>query len=138
MKNLLFMCVANSARSQIAEGLARKKLAGLARVESAGSVPTKINPWAVAALAEVGIDAAGQRSKAIADLPKAFIDGLDLVITLCAEEVCPVLPTTAKRIHWPLPDPAGKSGDAAEQIGRFRATREAITVKLDELIASLA
>ena len=104
---ILFMCVANSARSQLAEGLANSMLGTGYEIQSAGSEPSgKVQEWAIQALAESGIDASSYRSKAITDLPKDFLAELDYVITLCHEEVCPVLPTRAKRLQWPTPDPA--------------------------------
>ena len=104
---ILFLCVANSARSQLAEGLAKAMLGHKASIESAGSEPSGVvQPWAVQVLAEDGIDISKNTSKSIDDLPAEFIKSLDFVITLCAEEVCPVLITQAQRLHWPLPDPA--------------------------------
>jgi arsenate reductase len=132
MMNLLFMCVANSARSQLAEGLARAAFPE-ARVESAGSHPGKLNPAAVLVMKEVGIDISRQYSKSLEDLDPAFIQNLDYVITLCAEEVCPVILSGAKRLHWPLPDPASKDPlPETELLQRFRVARAAITQKLND------
>lgn len=100
---LLFLCVANSARSQMAEGLARSILGPEASVTSAGSAPSRVNPLAIEAMAELGIDISGQASKGVEEVP---LDEVDTVITLCAEEVCPVLPGTVRRLHWPIADPA--------------------------------
>jgi protein-tyrosine-phosphatase len=130
--NILFMCVANSARSQLAEGIARRLFGSQARIESAGSLPAGVSSFAVRALKEVGIDAAGHRSKGFHDLPADFTADLDFVITLCAEEVCPVVVSKAKRLHWPLPDPAGRGGTDEERLEGFRKTREAITARLTE------
>lgn len=127
---ILFMCVANSARSQLAEGLARRMFGSQAWVQSAGSAPSKVNPFAVKALEEVGISSANHRSKGFADLPASFRENLDYVVTLCAEEVCPVIEAKAKRLHWPLPDPAGQPGDEAAQLERFRATRDELLRRL--------
>ena len=89
--NILFLCVGNSARSQIAEGLAREILGKNHVIESAGSIPTgKINPNAVWAMNEIGIDISSQHSKSTEDHEKSFMDNLDFVITLYAEEVCPI------------------------------------------------
>ena len=90
MKRILFLCVANSARSQMAEGLARALLPDV-DVLSAGSQPTMVNPYAIEALAELGIDISTHRSKSVDEIAPA---NLDFVITLCAEEVCPVLSGT--------------------------------------------
>lgn len=122
---LLFLCVANSARSQMAEGLARALFGGAAHVHSAGSVPTRVNPHAIAAMAEAGIDISGQHSK-----PVHAIDAgaMDVVITLCADEVCPVLPGRVEQLHWPLPDPAAAPPEQAME--RFRAVRDEIRRRL--------
>jgi arsenate reductase len=128
--NILFMCVANSARSQIAEGLARKLLP-FARIESAGSEPRTLHPLATAVMAEIDIDISTQYSKSIDALDPSFIRTLDYVITLCQEEVCPRILTGAKKLHWPTPDPA--SSDPLPQdvmLQRFRAARDAIAKQL--------
>ncbi len=135
MTGLLFLCVANSARSQMAEGLARARFGARARVASAGSSPTAVNPLAVAALDEIGIDIRGQRSTGVDDVDPATVD---VVVTLCAEEVCPVLPGRARRLHWPMPDPAGASGSAAERLERFRSVRDEIARRLADLEAEVA
>ena len=83
---ILFMCVANSARSQLAEGLA-KQLFPEAEIESAGSNPGKLNPFAVRVMSEIGIDITENYSKSFDELPFNFKNGLDFVITLCAEGV---------------------------------------------------
>ncbi|RFF29252.1 arsenate reductase ArsC [Wenzhouxiangella sediminis] len=132
-QRILFLCVANSARSQMAEGLARKMLGDRAEVMSAGSQPTTVNPWAVKAMAEVGIDISGHHSKSVDEFDPAE---LDLVITLCAEEVCPALPAGVRHLHWPIPDPA--IGWDAERSGgnaleRFRQARDRIHDRLVEV-----
>jgi len=130
---ILFMCVANSARSQLAEGLARSLFGSDVEVQSAGSKPSHVNPFAVQVLQEVGIDISTQFSKSIADLAPGFVADLDYIITLCAEEVCPVLLTPkAKKLHWPIPDPAGHSERGAEaQRILFQDTRDDIQGKLE-------
>lgn len=128
--NILFMCVANSARSQLAEGLAREIFGMHAKVESAGSHPGKLNPFAVQAMREIGIDISKHWSKSTDDLSPGFIGQLDYVITLCAEEVCPMMVSKAQRLHWPLKDPAGDHGSEEEKLQRFRETRDLIKVRL--------
>jgi len=128
---ILFMCVANSARSQLAEAVAKQVLGGKAEIFSAGSRPTKLNPFAVRAIGEVGADFRSLWSKSVDDLPKEFVRDLDYVITLCAEEVCPVIISKAKKLHWPLPDPAGHEGSDDEQMTRFRNTRDEIRKRLE-------
>ena len=127
---ILFMCVANSARSQLAEGLARSLFPD-AEIQSAGSHPGKLNPFAVAVMKERGIDISRHFSKSIDDLSPQFLVTLDYVITLCAEEVCPVLVSKAKKLHWPFPDPATKEPlPEAETLKRFRDARDSISEKL--------
>lgn len=129
--NILFLCVANSARSQLAEGLARTLLGAKANVQSAGSVPSgQVNPLAVEAMREIGIDISSHTSKSIDDLDAEFLDKLDYVVTLCTEEVCPVLPGNAKKMHWPNPDPAGVEGSRDRQLAAFRTTRDAIAAQI--------
>jgi arsenate reductase len=123
---LLFLCVANSARSQMAEGLARHLYGDRAVVQSAGSAPTRVNPNAVAAMAELGIDIGGQQSRNVADVPAGTVD---TVITLCADEVCPVYPARIEKLHWPLPDPAGAPADQA--LDRFRDVRDQLRTRLE-------
>ncbi len=128
---ILFMCVANSARSQLAEGLARHLYRSRAQIKSAGSQPSMVNPFAVRTLNELGIDITRQFSKSVDDLSPEFVTNLDYVITLCAEEVCPILVSKAKMLHWPLPDPARKNGTEEEQIECFRTTRDEIKKRLE-------
>jgi arsenate reductase len=124
---LLFLCVANSARSQMAEGLARQIFGEKALVQSAGSTPSKVNPLAIAALAEVGVKADAQWSKSVSTIDPSTVD---TVITLCAEEVCPVFLGKARRIHWALPDPAGVQGDDQAKMDSFRSVRDEIKQRL--------
>jgi arsenate reductase len=128
--NLLFLCVANSARSQLAEALARRLLGPHFQILSAGSNPSRINPLAIDALKEIGINAESQFSKSVHQLPSQILENLNLVITLCEEEVCPPLPPGIERLHWPIPDPAIQSGSQEEQLNRFRVARDSIQEKL--------
>ena len=128
--NILFLCVANSARSQIAEGLARQIFGSKASIQSAGSQPGSVNPNAIQVLKEVGIDISGQHSKSVETIAS---DQLDLIITLCAEEVCPILPGKISKLHWPLPDPAGATGDGETILVKFRECRDQITQRLQNL-----
>ncbi|HXH04958.1 MAG TPA: arsenate reductase ArsC [Vicinamibacterales bacterium] len=126
--NILFLCVANSARSQMAEGLARRMFGERARVQSAGSAPYAVNPLAIRALAELGIDISHHRSKHVDEIDPASVE---VVITLCAEEVCPVFLGHAERIHWPLPDPSFAPGGDEERLARFREVRDEIARRLE-------
>ena len=123
--NILFLCVANSARSQMAEGLAKSMFGKEHNIQSAGSIPSgEVHPNAVIAMDDIGIDIRDQHSKSTDDLDKDFIDNLDFAITLCAEEVCPVLPTQAKSLHWMNEDPANKTYTEQQLESSFRNTRE--------------
>lgn len=137
MTRILFLCVANSARSQMAEGLARHLLGHGVLVSSAGSRPGTVNPYAIAAMAEIGIDITGHRSKSVDTIDPA---GLDIVVTLCAEEVCPVLPGRVRRLHWPIDDPASSDPalTADDFQARFRAARDAIRTRIETLPGLLA
>jgi thioredoxin type arsenate reductase len=127
---VLFLCVANSARSQMAEGLARASAPPGYRFWSAGSDPGALHPLAVAALAEVGVDISAQRAKAVAEIP---LEQVDTVVTLCAEEVCPLVPGQVRPLHWPLADPAKAVGSEADRLAAFRATREQLQALLPQL-----
>ncbi|MBP1770864.1 MAG: Arsenate reductase [Holophagaceae bacterium] len=130
-RSILFLCVANSARSQLAEGLARRQFPWLT-IQSAGSRPTGVNPYALEALAELGIDASAHTSKSVQDIDPASVD---LVITLCAEEVCPAFLGRAERLHWPIADPASADPSLTpeELRQRFRAARDEIRRRLEGL-----
>ncbi len=134
MKKILFLCVANAARSQMAEGLARHLFGEEAEVLSAGSMPSKLNPLAVTAMAELGIDISSHYSKAVSELDAA---SFDLVITLCADEVCPVLPGKVQRLHWPIGDPAGVDPALGPEkaLATFRTARDQILQRLKVLYA---
>jgi len=129
-RGLLFLCVANSARSQMAEGIARSLAPAGVEVFSAGSSPGRLNPLAVAALAEIGIDISGHRSKGIPEIPA---DRVQAVVTLCAEEVCPVWLGPVHRVHWGLPDPAAAEGDDAARVQAFRDVRDELVRRLGRL-----
>jgi arsenate reductase len=133
-RHLLFLCVANSARSQMAEGIARSLAPKGVRVSSAGSVPSRVNPFAIRALGEIGIEASGQRSKGIDELRAAEGPGVDTVITLCAEEVCPVWLGQAHRLHWALPDPAAAVGSDDAILDSFRDVRDELSRRLSALL----
>ncbi len=130
-KGVLFLCVANSARSQMAEGLARAAFDDRIPVQSAGSHPAAVNPLALRALAELGIDISQQRSKSVDAIDP---DTVDLVVTLCADEVCPVFLGRARRIHWPLPDPAAAAGSDEERMTQCREVRDEISRRLPSLL----
>jgi protein-tyrosine-phosphatase len=128
-KHILFLCVANSARSQMAEGIARSLAPAWVRVSSAGSRPTSVRPEAVEALREIGIDISAHRSRSVAEVDAS----VDAVVTLCAEEVCPVWLGRAHRVHWGLPDPAVVVGEARLQA--FRDVRDELQRRLGVVFA---
>ncbi len=132
-KSILFLCTHNSARSQMAEGLARKlrdDTGADVAIWSAGTEARVVHPLAIQAMSEVGIDISGQRSKALAEVPS----DLDYVITLCGEaaEKCPVFPARTKTMHWGLPDPSIAEGSQADRLIVFRKVRGQISRKLEE------
>jgi arsenate reductase len=132
-RRVLFLCVANSARSQMAEGIARSLAPASIKISSAGSRPSRLNPFAVKALAEIGIDISKQHSKSVEDIPPGDVDA---VVTLCAEEVCPVFLGKALRVHWGLPDPAGAGNTDEEQLEAFRNVRDELRRRLARVFSS--
>jgi arsenate reductase len=124
---ILFLCVANSARSQMAEGLARRLSPEGVDVFSAGSEPSQVNPLAVEAMQLVGVDLSEHESKGVDDVP---LDEVDLVITLCAEEVCPTLPGKVTKEHWPHDDPAAAEGTHSERLAEFARVRNQLDRKI--------
>lgn len=125
----MFLCVANSARSQMAEGLARHRFGDRVRVQSAGSNATRVNPYAIAVMREVGIDLSTHRSKSVDTIDPRTVT---TVITLCAEEVCPAFLGGARRLHWPVEDPASDDPSLTPEamLARFRIARDAIDARL--------
>ncbi|MFN8672566.1 MAG: arsenate reductase ArsC [Candidatus Sericytochromatia bacterium] len=132
--NILFLCVANSARSQMAEGLAKNILGNNYHIQSAGSKPSFVNPYAIKALAELDIDISKQESKSVESIKP---NSIDLVITLCAEEVCPTFLGKTKKLNWALTDPANPSLSDEEQMNLFREIRNQIKNRLDILKRAL-
>ena len=131
--DLLFLCVANSARSQMAEGWARQLAPPGVGVHSAGSEPGSLNPFALRAMAEVGIDLSSHFSKPISAVP---LERVCKIITLCGEEVCPVVPLDVERLHWPLHDPASAEGDDEAVLAAFRRVRDEIHKRIEQLFAN--
>jgi phosphate transport system protein len=131
---VLFLCVRNSARSQIAEAWAEKLFPVGVRIWSAGSDPgDEVDPHAVRAMQEAGIDISRARPKSIADIPMGDVD---TVITLCSEESCPVLPGDLFRESWPMPDPAEAGGTEDEILDAFRLTRDKLRRRIEALRTS--
>lgn len=126
-KNILFVCVANAARSQMAEGLARSMAPPSVNVYSAGSLPWGVHPLSIEAMAEISIDISDQRSKSFDAVP---LDRMDALITLCAEEDCPWVDTQGPRLHWALTDPGGSMGTEKDRLDAFRKTRDELAGRL--------
>ena len=126
-KGVLFLCVANSSRSQMAEGFARSMAPSNVNVLSAGSEPATVNPFAVRAMAEVDIDLSSHASTSVQDVDAAMVD---VVVTLCAEEVCPVFLGEATRLHWPHEDPAAVTGSDEDKLASFRRVRDQIRERI--------
>lgn len=128
MKKVLFVCVENSCRSQIAEGLARNLGKGVIEAYSAGSRPSgKVNPDAIMVMKEVGIDISGNCSKGFKDLEE---EKFDYAVTLGCGDTCPLV-SAGKHIEWNIVDPKDKGLDF------FRKTREEIRGKIINLLGEL-
>jgi len=130
--DILFLCVANSARSQMAEGLARAMAPTGVKVYSAGSAPGRLNPYAVQVMREIGIDISAHDAKPIDAIPQ---DRIGTVITLCTEEACPIFPGEVRRHHWPFDDPAAATGSEHDILNSFRRVRDDIRQKLAAFFA---
>jgi len=137
MKKIMFLCTANSCRSQMAEGFAKEYGKGIVEVYSAGLMAAGIQQRAIAVMKEIDIDISKQQSKKIdADLLRK----MDIVITLCghAEETCPWTPPAIRRIHWPIQDPVGTVGTEEQIMKEFRRARDEIKGKVQELMKDIA
>jgi arsenate reductase len=117
----------------MAEALARAVSPPAVEIFSAGSAPTALNPYAAAVMAEIGIDMSAHRSKSVDDVPK---ERIGTVITLCAEEVCPVFPGPVTKLHWPFEDPAAAVGTDDEVRAVFRRVRDQIRVAVDDFFGA--
>lgn len=129
---VLFVCVHNSARSQMAEELLRKAAGDRFEAESAGLEPGTLNPYAVAALREEGIDISGKKTVSAFDLLKRG-RYYSYVITVCDEtsaETCPIFPGCRERFHWSFPDPSKFTGTDEEIMEQVREVRDSIKEKI--------
>ncbi|NCO18495.1 MAG: arsenate reductase ArsC [Gammaproteobacteria bacterium] len=133
-RRILFLCVANSARSQMAEGLAREMFGQGWEIASAGAQPSRVRPQAIEAMAEIGIDISHHRSKSIDEFE---LESFDLIVTLCGEDACPVVPAGVELQHWPIDDPVSDDPSISNETlrARFRGARDAIRARLSELAA---
>ena len=130
---VLFLCVHNSARSQMAEGLLRARAGERFEVHSAGNVATEVRPLAIRAMAEIGIDISGQRSKSATEYAG---QRFDYAITVCddATEACPYFPGATTQVHWRFDDPTAAAGSDDQQLDLFRRVRDEIGAQIDEFI----
>jgi len=133
---VLILCTANSARSQMGEGLLREIAGDTMDVYSAGSAPSTVNPFAIKAMDARGIDITGHTSDSL----QIYLDKeFDYVITVCdnAAESCPIFPGPAERIHWGFPDPAGVEGDDDDILKSFINVRDGLEEKFNEWVKTL-
>ena len=138
-RRVLFICVHNSARSQIAEAWLKRLYGDRFEVESAGLEPGTINPLAIEVMREVGVDISQNRTQSVFDLVKAG-RLYAYVITVCDEanaERCPIFAGITRREHWSFPDPASFTGTLEERLVQMRALREAIRMKIEEWVRHL-
>lgn len=135
MRGILFLCVQNSARSQIAEGLAKRLLPDHLKVWSAGSDPAdEINPYAIQSMREIGINISKQKPKKISSIP---VDEINIVINLCGEELCVDLPDIKKTEAWMLPDPEKFTGSKEEIQNQVNHIRDEIKYRIENLYKDL-
>ena len=132
---ILFLCTGNSCRSQMAEGWTRHLRSDVVDARSAGTAPHGVDPRAVRAMAEVGVDISGQRSKDVLEL---MDETFDYVVTLCgrARESCPAFPGAARVLHVGFDDPAAAGSDE-EVLAAFRTVRDQIRAWVETLPESL-
>jgi len=133
-RSVLILCTGNSARSQMAEGLLRHIGGTRYEVFSAGTKPVGLNPLAIKAMREVGIDISAQRSKSVAEFSG---QEFATVITVCdnAAEECPVFPGAPQRVHWSVTDPAAVSGTKEEKLGAFRKVRDELERRIQSFVS---
>ena len=133
-QKVLFICVHNSARSQMAEAWLNYTCGDFFEAQSAGLEPGTINPLVVQAMREVDIDISKKRTQAVFDVFKSG-QFLPYVITVCSEaeaKGCPIFPGVTTRLHWPFRDPSQLTGSDAEKLREIRKIRDEIRVKVEE------
>ncbi|MEM8986634.1 MAG: arsenate reductase ArsC [Pseudomonadota bacterium] len=139
MKNALFLCTGNSARSVLAEAYLNHAGAGLWQAYSAGSKPVgRVNPFAIATLEGAGIAPGAPRSKSWDEFAEAGAPEMDLVVTVCdsaAGETCPIWPGAPRTLHWGFPDPAAVGGPDADKAAAFEKVFQDIRARIDTFLA---
>ena len=138
-KKVLFICVHNSARSQMAEAFLNNICGDQFEAHSAGLEPGKLNPIVVEAMQEIGIDISGNHTKSVLDIYKSG-KSFAYVVTVCDEtsaQRCPVFPGATARVHWGFPDPSAIQGSHDEKLARTREIRDIIKAKVEEWCAEV-
>jgi arsenate reductase len=131
-QQVLFVCIHNSARSQMAEAFLNQVCGERFKAQSAGIEPGKLNPVVVEAMQETGIDISKNRTKSVSEMIESG-QCFDYVVTVCDEtsaERCPIFPGGTQRLHWGFPDPSAFDGDHEEKLRRTREVRDAIADKV--------
>jgi arsenate reductase (thioredoxin) len=137
--NVLFVCIHNSARSQMAEAFLNQICGGKFEAHSAGIEPGKLNPIVVEAMREIGVDISDNETKSVFDFIKSGTL-FGYVITVCDEssaERCPIFPGVTKRLHWGFPDPSAFQGTPAEKLAKTREVRDTIKRKIEDWCAEV-
>ena len=134
-RRVLFLCVHNSSRSQMAEGLLRARAGDQFEPHSAGTLATEVKPFAVRAMAEIGIDISAARSKAVTEYAG---QRFDYAVTVCddAKEACPYFAHAAHQVHWRFDDPAAATGSDDEKLAVYRRVRDEIRAQIDEFVSA--
>ena len=138
-ENILFVCIHNSARSQMAEAFLNDLCGEQFEAQSAGIEPGKLNPIVVEMMGEIGIDISRNQTKSVSDMLNSG-QAFDFVITVCDEtsaERCPVFPGRTTRLHWGFPDPSALQGSHDEKLARTRQIRDTIKAKVVEWCADV-
>lgn len=138
-KNVLFVCIHNSARSQMAEAFLNQMCGDVFHAQSAGIEPGKLNPVVVAAMGEIGVDISGNKTKSVNDMLRSG-QSFAYVITVCDEtsaERCPVFPGATTRLHWGFPDPSSFQGTPDERLAFTRKVRDTIKAKVEQWCAEM-
>jgi arsenate reductase len=133
-KKVLFVCIHNSARSQMAEAFLNRACGDEFEAHSAGIEPGKLNPVVVDAMQEIGLDISGNQTKSVAEMIRSGRQ-FTYVITVCDEtsaERCPVFPGITTRLHWGFPDPSAFQGPREEKLAKTREVRDAIKQKIEQ------
>ena len=133
MRRIVFLCGHNAARSQMAEGFLRAYGGDRFSAESAGTIASAVHPLAIRAMAEIGIDITGHRSKSVEELDGPF----DVCVTVC-DANCPIPPGAAVQLRWEFPDPALAGGSVEQRLEAFRAVRDGIGERVRALVTQLS